>query len=162
MPTVHVATSTESIRRCFPVMAQLRPHLDEAWFLRRVKTQAKEGFRLAYVEAESRVTAVAGYRIQHMLFQKESGRMLYVDDLVTAEETRSAGHGRMLLAWLADEARRNECDALELDSGVQRVGAHRFYLGQGMHIASYHFRMPLRSPPPRVLGFGAPATPKPE
>jgi hypothetical protein len=39
-----------------------------------------------------------------------------------------------------------------LDSGVQRVGAHRFYLMSGLHIASYHFRLPLKSEPPRLLG----------
>ena len=155
MPTIHVANSVAALRRCYPVMAQLRPHLDEAGFLARVKTQAKEGYRIAYAEKAGRITAVAGYRIQHMLYQQESGRMMYVDDLVTAEKARSLGHGRLLLSWLANEARRTGCDALELDSGVQRVGAHRFYLGQGMHISSYHFRHPLRTPPPRVLFFAA-------
>ncbi|MBI2078224.1 MAG: GNAT family N-acetyltransferase [Euryarchaeota archaeon] len=151
MVKVRRAESPETLRLCFPVMNQLRPHLDEPSFLRRVRDQADEGYRLAFTEVRGKATAVAGYRVQNMLFQKETGRMLYVDDLVTDEAQRSKGHGRALLDWLVEEARREGCDALELDSGVQRVGAHRFYLSQGMHIASYHFRLPLRSAAPRVL-----------
>lgn len=32
---------------------------------------------------------------------------------------------------------------LHLDSGVQRYGAHRFYLRHGMDITSHHFRLVL-------------------
>lgn len=158
MVAVRRADSPKTVRLCFPVIAQLRPHLDEPEFVRRVGEQAKEGYRLAYTQVRGKATAVAGYRVQRMLFQKESGRLLYVDDLVTDEGRRSKGHGRALLAWLVQEARREDCDALELDSGVQRVGAHRFYLNQGMHIASYHFRLPLRTDSPRIL-FAAPPGP---
>jgi hypothetical protein len=31
------------------------------------------------------------------------------------------------------------CRQLELDSGVQRFGAHRFYLREGFDISSHHF-----------------------
>ena len=52
---------------------------------------------------------------------------------------RSRGHGRALLAWLVQEAKRNGCMERELDSGVQRFDAHRFYFRELMHISSYHF-----------------------
>ncbi len=155
MDAVRQARNVKEWLRCFPVLRQLRPHLKEKAFLERLRTQTREGYRLAFVDHDGAVAAVAGFRIQNMLHQATTGRMMYVDDLVTAETRRSAGHGAQLLQWLAREARRQRCDALELDSGVQRVGAHRFYLGQGMHISSYHFRLPLRAAAPRVLSFGA-------
>jgi GNAT superfamily N-acetyltransferase len=68
---------------------------------------------------------------------------LYVDDLVTDEAHRSSGWGRQLLRWLTDEARRHACAKLVLDSGVQRVDAHRFYLANGMTLFGHHFRMDL-------------------
>ncbi|HEX5635012.1 MAG TPA: GNAT family N-acetyltransferase [Gemmatimonadales bacterium] len=128
------------IARCWPVMAQLRPHVAEADFVRRVRELEPGGFRLAALEADGVVRAVAGYRIQDMLV---SGRQLYVDDLVTDESSRSAGHGRALLAWLADEARVEGCRVLELDSGTWRHGAHRFYFREGMHILGFHFSKAL-------------------
>ncbi|MGC8539131.1 MAG: GNAT family N-acetyltransferase [Phycisphaerae bacterium] len=82
--------------------------------------------------------AVAGYRISESLSR---GYHLYVDDLVTAEQVRSQGLGKLLLQWLIAEARREKCQHLVLDSGVQRFAAHRFYLRHGMSITAHHFCM---------------------
>jgi hypothetical protein len=41
--------------------------------------------------------------------------------------------------WLRQLALAEGCDALDLDSGVQRHLAHRFYFRYGMQIAAYHF-----------------------
>jgi GNAT superfamily N-acetyltransferase len=81
-----------------------------------------------------------GFRIVESLAY---GRFLYVDDLVTAEDARSAGHGERMLDWLAGVGRDEECGSLQLDSGVQRHEAHRFYFRKGMNISSYHFSKPL-------------------
>ena len=46
-----------------------------------------------------------------------------------------------MLAWLIQQAAEEGCAALHLDSGVQRKDAHRFYLREGMTLASYHFKI---------------------
>ena len=66
---------------------------------------------------------------------KESLRFLKEYNL----ESIVQGHGEVLLQWLCDEARRAGCNTLDLDSGTQRARAHKFYFGQGMTIAGYHF-----------------------
>lgn len=86
--------------------------------------------------------AVAGYRYLESLI---SGKFLYVDDLVTRAADRSRGFGKQILEWLISEARAHGCENLELDSGVQRFDAHRFYLTNRMNIASYHFRLGIDS-----------------
>ena len=136
-----LATSDAAIARAYPVMAQLRPHLLEAEFVSRVRRMQAEGFHLALLEDDGTVCAVAGYRYYDKLF---SGRNLYVDDLVTDASRRSRGHGRALLNWLANEARSHGCTQLELDSGVQRFEAHRFYLRERMHISAHHFVIALK------------------
>ena len=138
---IAVATTQEEIRRCFPVMHELRTHLvDEQEFMKRVVRQQKQGYQLAFLEAEAKVRAVAGYRFLESLF---SGKNLYVDDLVTRDADRSRGYGGQLLDWLVDLARTNSCETLELDSGVQRFDAHRFYFSKRMSISSYHFRIKI-------------------
>ena len=139
---VWIATRDEEIDRCFPVMVQLRPHLARREFVERVRRMQGEGFRLVALEQRGVVRAVAGYRIFDLLF---CNRTLYVDDLVTDQDTRSHGHGRMLLAWLKDRARAEGCEEFTLDSGVQRAGAHRFYFREGLHISAYHFSMDLKA-----------------
>lgn len=136
------AQSDADILRCFPVMQQLRPHLVEAEFVARVRRMQAQGFHLARLEEDGAVRAVAGYRFHEKLF---SGSTLYVDDLVSDSTHRSRGHGARLLAWLVQEARNKGCDVFELDSGVQRFDAHRFYFRERMKIASYHFTLPLKA-----------------
>jgi GNAT superfamily N-acetyltransferase len=79
---------------------------------------------------------VAGWRI---VATTHSIRKLYVDDLVTTAAARSGGVGHALLAELGRRARAAGCAALDLDSGVQRHDAHRFYLRERMIISSHHF-----------------------
>ena len=68
-----------------------------------------------------------------------------VDDLVTLAEGRSRGYGKKMLDWLIAESRARDCDEFHLDSGVQRFGAHRFYLTQRMDITSHHFALRLKA-----------------
>ena len=133
---IRVAETDREIDECFPVMAQLRPHLERSEFVARVRRQIADGYRLAYLLEEDTVRAVAGYRILENLAW---GRFLYVDDLVTDEAARSKGHGKALLAWLAERARQEGCAQLHLDSGHHRKGAHRFYLREGLDNAGLHF-----------------------
>ena len=128
--------SDEEVALTYAVMRQLRPHLEEDAYVGRIGRMREGGYRLAAVVDDERVVCVAGFRVQDFLY---TGRHLYVDDLVTDERTRSGGHGRLMLEWLADKARRAGCGQLHLDSGVQRYGAHRFYFREGMRISSYHF-----------------------
>lgn len=138
---ITLAETDTDIARCFAVMQQLRPHLVERDFVARVRRMQREDFHLAFVDDGGHVRAVAGYRYLDKLF---SGKNLYVDDLVTDSTQRSRGHGARLLAWLVEQARTNGCDHFELDSGVQRFDAHRFYFRERMHVSAYHFVRALK------------------
>jgi GNAT superfamily N-acetyltransferase len=138
---VEFAESDEEILRCYPIMLQLRPHLKETEFVARVRSQQTGGFQLAYASDPGGAPhAVTGFRILENLMQRV---FLYVDDLVTDADDRSKGWGQLLFDWLVENARAHGCSALDLDSGVQRHGAHRFYLRNRMDISSYHFRLTL-------------------
>ena len=138
-----LATSDADILACFPVYRQLRPHLVENEFVASVHRMHATGFQLAMRTHDDRVMAVAGFRIYENF---HSGRLMYVDDLVTDELGRSAGHGKSLLRWLIEYAKDHRCVAFELDSGTHRHGAHKFYLREGMHISDFHFSLSLKKP----------------
>jgi GNAT superfamily N-acetyltransferase len=142
MSDVKVAQSDADIARCFAVMRQLRPHLkDEAEFVARCRAQMAEcGWTLIFIEDGDAVAAVSGFRVQNYL---HSGKTLYVDDLVTAEDQRSKGLGEALMAWMENRARDQGCETFSLDSGTQRTGAHKFYFRVGLPIASFHFAKKL-------------------
>lgn len=137
---IQMAETDDEVARCHPVMFQLRPHVAAEGFVARVRVQQQNGYLLAFLEDEGIVRAVAGFRYIENLY---SGRVLYVDDLVTDQQDRSKGHGKALFDWLVARARAEACHTLELDSGVQRFDAHRFYLVQRMLITAHHFRLTL-------------------
>lgn len=124
-----------------PVLLQLRPHLDPASLLEIYREGHPQGLRFtaAYDEAGC-CAAVAGWRI---VATTVAARKLYVDDLVTDERLRGEGFGAGLLAELAERARAAGCSAIDLDSGVQRAAAHRFYFRERMAITSLHFAREL-------------------
>jgi GNAT superfamily N-acetyltransferase len=138
---IALAQSDDDIRRCFQVMLELRTHLGDAEeFLRRVRQQMAEGYRLAFLEDEGEVRAVSGFRIFTTL---HDGRTMHVDDLVTDGMQRSRGYGDRLFDWLVAYARAENCNRVRLDSGVQRFAAHRFYLRKRMSLAAHHFVLEL-------------------
>ncbi len=135
---VRIAKTDEDLERISSVLLQLRPAFTRETLVPRIKEQMREGFQVAYVEEAGEVLCVAGFVVGTKLAW---GKHIYVDDLVTDERHRSTGAGATMMAWLKAHARELGCQQLQLDSGVQRFGAHRFYLREGFHISGHHFAM---------------------
>lgn len=67
------------------------------------------------------------------------GTRCYLEDLVVTSSHRSHGVGRLLLQAARAWAQERGCTHLELDSGLARKDAHRFYLANGMAQDSLRF-----------------------
>jgi len=138
---IAIARSEQEIAGCYPVMAELRPHIDPEDFVPTVKRLAEvAGFRLAYL-TDGEVKAVAGFRISEWL---AGGRYLEVEDLVAKSGERSKGYGGELFDWLVEHARENDCLQVRLVSRVSRLDAHRFYLRKGMSLEAHYFSLNLK------------------
>ena len=141
------------------VLRELRPHLSTDLFAAVLAEAAPQGLRFTGVfdaagpslDAAESCLAVAGWRI---IANTSAMRKLYVDDLVTASHARSRGVGRLLLRDLRARARAAGCTVLDLDSGVTRFDAHRFYLRERMRIQAHHFSLSLRDGTPADAGHG--------
>jgi len=133
----HAETDAE-LRACWPVMQQLRPHLqgpDD--FIARVRRMRADGYRLLAVWQGDSPRALAGYRLQENLVY--GGRFLYVDDLVTDEAARGTQWGARLIeatTRIADEA---GCVRFVLDTGLSNALAQRFYFRQGLLTEAIRF-----------------------
>lgn len=139
-PEIRALDTADALRTAWPVVRQLRPHLDEDGFVAQALRQIADGYRATALCTDGVPRAYAGWRVQEFLVH---GRFLYVDDLVTDADARSRGHGKALLDWLKAEARRLGCVRLQLDSGTHRKDAHAFYLREGLRIDSFHFGIAL-------------------
>lgn len=137
---IALAQSDEEILNCFPVIAELRPHIAPDKFLPQVKRQAERGgYRLAYL-TDGGVKAVAGFSISERLAE---GKNLEIEDLATASGERSKGYGGALFDWLVNHAKENDCERVRLVSRVTRFDAHRFYLRKRMIIEAHYFSLKI-------------------
>ena len=119
-----------------PVLLELRPHLTPESFVAIYAEGHRQGLRYTAAFDEDWCVGVAGWRLIATTF---AGRKLYVDDLVTASDSRSTGVGKALIDDLTRRARNAGCSVIDLDSGVQRLDAHRFYHREGLTISAHHF-----------------------
>jgi GNAT superfamily N-acetyltransferase len=133
---VRQARDEADVRRCFPPLKELRPHLRSADDLvERWRVQAREGYKIVYVAKQDEVVAAAGFRSLHTLAW---GHILYIDDLVALTSHHRTGLGTLLLRHLQEEARLAGYDAVHLDTGHHRHLAHRAYLRNGFRIDCHH------------------------
>ncbi|MCF8198886.1 MAG: GNAT family N-acetyltransferase [Sulfuritalea sp.] len=130
----------EWLVRAEPVHRQLRTGLPPN-YAARMREIFATGARMTVATEGNAVRGVALWRVVENTYER---RRLYVDDLVSDEAFRSRGVGRTLLRYLENKAREKDCDVLALDSGTQRVDAHRFYFREGMVIPSFSFRNTLK------------------
>lgn len=143
----HAETDAE-LRACWPVMQQLRPHLQSADdFIVRVHRMRNDDYRLLAVWQGDTPRALAGYRLQENLVY--GGRFLYVDDLVTDEAARGTQWGARLIEATTRIAEQADCVRFVLDTGLSNALAQRFYFRQGLLTEAIRFG--------RTLGAGAAA-----
>ena len=134
------AKSKEDFLKCWEVVHELRPYLDQDRYLTLMLYMLDEGYKLIFIEENGKGVSFCGYRHVTMLYR---GRSIYIDDLCTLPVARGRGLARILLKYVIEEAKREEMQSIHLDSGHQRYEAHRLYLNQGFKIASHHFEMVL-------------------
>ena len=132
---VPVTDQRAAIGRGEGLHRELRPLL-EADYVAQIERMFGEGARLVQLFDDGEPRALAVWRLFHTTY---CGRRLEVEDLVTAEATRSRGYGKTLLAWLEARARAEGCPTITLHSATHRDRAHRFYFREGFHILAFHF-----------------------
>ncbi|MEU9335494.1 GNAT family N-acetyltransferase [Streptomyces sp. NPDC048290] len=132
-----------------PLVRVLRPGLEAAAF-REFVTEA-HGQGLVITAAHGPDGGCLGVAT-HRVLATSRGRVLFVDDLVTAPTARGRGVGGRLMAELERRGGAAGCARVELDSGVTNHGAHRFYHAGGLSITALHFSRTLPSVAPASGG----------
>lgn len=123
--TIRELQSEGEILRAFPLMKQLRIHLDESTYLELVKeAREKDMYKLFALFDKDEIVAVTGFKEMITLYY---GKFIWICDLVTDNNRRSEGYGQKLLSYVHDWSKKNKYESVALSSGLQRKEAHRFY-----------------------------------
>ena len=129
----------------YPLMRQLRDRIREETFVSEVRRQQEQGYRLFALFDGGQLVALAGIRRTHTLAR---GEHLFVDDLVSAEGERGKGYGREMMRRLAEMARADGIERIDLDS---RATAREFYEKLGFR---FHTSIPCWIGVGELLGGG--------
>jgi len=112
----------------FPIIVQLRPHLNEQEFLRQVRRQSHSGYELIGAFRANRLVGVLGMRPVHTLAR---GPHLHVDDIIVREDERKSGCGRALMSYAEADAKARGMTAVFLDARPDAIG---FYKANGYEL----------------------------
>jgi ribosomal protein S18 acetylase RimI-like enzyme len=113
----------------FPIVVQLRPHLDQEEFLRRVRRQTHNGYELIGAFRDGRLIGVLGMRPVHTLVR---GPHLHIDDIVVNEKERKSGIGRALMDYAEADARARGMASVFLDARPEAIGFYET-IGFALH-----------------------------
>lgn len=138
--TVRELTTDADRREAYPVLRELRSHLEPEEMADRHEQMREEGYRLFGRYADDELVSVAGVTLGTNFYL---GKYCFVHDLVTTEARRSEGHGAALLARVHDWSREQGCETVELESGLWRDEAHEFYEELGYERYCYSFKYEL-------------------
>lgn len=123
--TIKELTTKEEMSAAFPVMNQLRTHLDETAYLALIEeARQQDSYRLFALYENNEIVALTGFKPMITLYY---GRFVWVSDLVTDQGKRSEGYGEKLLEFVHDWALKEGYGRVALSSGLKRTDAHRFY-----------------------------------
>lgn len=117
-------TNIEQWKKAFPVMKQLRTDLTEKTYLDLLHEMRKEGYQLFALSIHNQMVSLAGICLRTNFYNR---RHVYIYDLVTDSSHRSYGYGERLLSYIQNWALENGAKYVALESGLQRIDAHRFY-----------------------------------
>jgi len=130
--------SPDDLRSVFPLMKQLREHLDQTQFVDLVQSAMRDSrYQLLGFFENGACQGLMGFRI---LTDLVHGRHLYIDDLVVAENTRSNGLGTKLLAKAKEIARTENCKRLRLCTGTENSRGKNFYERNGWKMRAVVFK----------------------
>jgi GNAT superfamily N-acetyltransferase len=131
----------EELLETYPLVRLLKPELGYDAFCH-IQTEAfKEGYQCVGAFTRSNeLLGMCGYWIRHRFC---SMKVMHVDSIVAADHMQGKGIGSVIMDWVIEEARKQGCDHMALDTYIERKEAHSFYLKHHFGVQGLHFMRKL-------------------
>jgi GNAT superfamily N-acetyltransferase len=113
---VRPLTSEEMLAN-YTLVSQLYPELTEATYADRILRMAIDRYCQVGCFVDGVCRGLAGYELKESL---QEGGVLHVNELVVDKNMRGGGIGTLLLDWLKKEASGIGCNAIELESVLNK------------------------------------------
>ncbi len=128
--------SLKELDIAYKCVKELRTTLSYDEFEDLVYEMRHQEYKMFGIFERGELITYAGISILVNLYHK---RHLYLYDLVTVSSSRSKGYGKIMLEYLYDYAKIQNCENIVLSSGFMKEDAHRFYEKEEFNKKSYLF-----------------------
>lgn len=129
-------TSVEEMLKQFDLLRLLTPDITQPGTQEMLQEMVKNKYRMIGVFDNLVCVGLSGIWIGTKLY---SGKYLEIDNFVTHPGYRSKGIGKLLVNYIDQIAKAENCKCIMLDAYVTNPAAHKFYLREGFIIRGFHF-----------------------
>ncbi|MDR1781947.1 MAG: GNAT family N-acetyltransferase [Bacilli bacterium] len=99
---------------------------------------------ITYLVARDNNEVIAFASIHYHLLLHHVGLVAELEELYVFENYRKQGIARKLVNKIIEEAKKKDCELIELASNIKRKEAHKFYEKIGFSKTHYKFTMKLK------------------
>lgn len=129
-------------RAAFPLVKQQNPNMTQREYSALLPKMRQAGYRCIGAYSGEALVGILGFWVGHRFW---CHKFLDLDNVIVDEKARSRGIGEKLVRWAEEEAIRQDCHIVGLDSYTTSHRAHRFYFREGYVILGYHFTKKLKN-----------------
>jgi GNAT superfamily N-acetyltransferase len=134
--------TTADFEVAYPLVKQVAPHLTKATYRKQLALMRARGYRCIAAFDNKRMLGLSGF---WEITRFWSGPYIEPDNVVVDDSARGKGVGRALMQWLEDEAERQRCNIVKLDSYATNHDSHKFYHREGYAILGFVFVKKLKT-----------------
>jgi len=135
--TIKKLGNKEEVATTFPILTQHHQHINLEDFLGYIdEILAEKNYQMIAAYLDGKMVGIAGYWVLTRFYL---GKYIHIGNMVVDEGKRSLGIGKLMLDFIEQEGREQNCQHLILDSKLENKKAHSLYLRDGFEIIGYHF-----------------------
>lgn len=134
---IQIIRDPSAMQETFALVKLLTPDITPESYQNMLYEMVQSGyFQILVRDEENKLIAVSGIWIATKIY---SGKYLEMDNVVVDEHYRSAGIGKLLVDFVEDLAKKENCQTIMLDAYLENTKAHEFYLRKGFIKRGFHF-----------------------
>ena len=134
----------QEIRSIIPLVQSLNG-LDEKILLQRLEVMMQSNYQCIGVydtsaslsTSKEKLVAICGI---WTLTKFYIGKHLEPDNVVVHPDYRNKGIGELMMAWVENYAKEQNCDAIELNAYVENTKGLEFWKKIGFYVRGHHFQ----------------------
>ena len=126
----------KEIKSIIPLVKVLNG-LDESILLQRLEVMMQNNYQCIGVYDQEKLVGISGI---WTLTKFYIGKHLEPDNVVILPEYRNKGIGELMMQWIDNYAKEQNCDAIELNAYIENEKGIEFWKKAGYYIRGHHFQ----------------------